>query len=136
MTGPRATIRVLDFTLGGRSDALRTISAIEDRLPPNAVLQIPLHGFCQSRFECLEGSPSKLSFDLGRINGIAAIVPWSIGDERYKPSPRPVSRRLEIVEKITDRVDDVDVCAFATTADVVGFADAAALEHKRQGSGV
>jgi len=53
--------------------------------------------------------------------------------ELDQPGMRPVRRAgLELVEQLADRLDDVQVCALAATADAVGLAHAPVLQRRPQ----
>ena len=82
--------------------------AVAQRLPPPFILEIPANGLFDPAFEILLRFPTKLAFELRRINGIANVVTRAIGYELDQVAPRML-RRSKAVERFADGVDDVDI---------------------------
>ena len=55
-----------------------------------------------------------------------------VGDERDQSMARTPGGRLEPIEQIADRLDDEEIGALVAAADVIGFANPAALNHVRE----
>src|SRR5258707_508583 len=89
-------------------DPLRLVAAVEDRLPPRAVVDIPAHGLAQPALERLRGAPAELALDLGWIDGIAPIMPGPVGHEGDEPLARAGRRGRDLVEQRADRLHHLD----------------------------
>ena len=63
------------------------IFAVDDRLPPGLVVQIPADGLFYSILEHGFREPAEFIVDLGRVNGIAQVVSFAvrhIGDQALR----------------------------------------------------
>lgn len=108
------------------------VTAVEDVLPPFWVVEIPLDGFAEARLEGFSGFPAEVGADLGGVDGVAEVVPRTVGDEcdlRFVG----FRARVEFVKNTADRFDEVEVGLFVIAADVVGFARNAFFEDGAQG---
>src|SRR2546425_62254 len=104
-----------------------------ERLPPGAVVHVPPHGRLEALLEGMSRRPAELAIELGKINGIAKVVPRSVGDKRDQLAMRWARRASpEAIHGLADRANDVNVAALRAAADVVGLAGASLLEHLRQ----
>src|SRR4051812_22611587 len=96
------------------------IAAVHHRAPPWLVGEIPFDGLEESRVERLRRPVARLERRLHGVDGVAAIVPGAVLDERDQlrgvaPTrggtlrellPELSVRREELVEVGADRVDD------------------------------
>src|SRR5690606_10808068 len=57
-----------------------TIGAADDASYPLGVIEVPRDGLAQSGREGFRRLPVEFPLDLGRVDGIAPVVPRSIGD--------------------------------------------------------
>ena len=99
------------------------VAAGHKRLPPGAVVEVPLHGEREADLEGVLRRPAELGVELRAIDGVAEIVAGPIGDEGdelavRRPPVRGASRSIEVA----DRGHDIDVAALGIAADVVGLA--------------
>src|SRR3954470_4477667 len=99
------------------------IAAVHHRAPPWLVGDIPFDGLEESGVERLRRPVTRLQCGLHRVDGVAAIVPGAVLDERDQlrrvaPTrcgtlrevlPELGVRRKELVEVGTDSVDDVEI---------------------------
>src|SRR3990167_4900617 len=78
--------------------ARRRTVAIQQRLPPVAVVQIPLHGSLQACFKAHDGGKTQFLHYLAGINGITAVVAGAVGDKpdcRFAVTPQRGNPRSE-----------------------------------------
>ena len=77
-------------------------------------------------------TPAKLGGDFRTVDGVAEIVAGPIRDEADEVAVRGfVGAGAELVHRVADRGDDIDVAALGIAADVVGLAGAALLVSTR-----
>jgi hypothetical protein len=69
---------------GKHTETLPSIRPRGDGLAPLAVIEIPAYGPPQAGFEIMAWLPTQLEPDLGRVDGIAAIVSGPILNERLQ----------------------------------------------------
>src|SRR5581483_4846796 len=127
------------FSIGSRrhSEALAAINIITDRLPPGAIVEIPLHRLAQSGGEGLLWLPAKLRANTRGIDGVTQVVPGTVGDEgdeRFTAADRAAGRK--VVEQCTDCLHDIEVAALAPAANAIGFAGATAVDDGEQSAGM
>src|SRR5206468_12893814 len=97
-----------------------------DRLPPGAVVAVPLDGLREAFLEAPLGLPAELA-QLRGVERVAAIVPGAILDVADQ---RGVGAR-----ELEDALGDVQVLALLA-ADVVDLARRSLLEHQLDGGAV
>src|SRR6187455_2628790 len=102
-----------------------------DRLPPGAIVEIPVDRLRQSRRETFPGAPAELPLDPGRIDRIAPVVAGTVVDEGDQGAPRDaVGARRPGVDGVADRFDDLEVRPFRAAADNIALARRAAGQDK------
>src|SRR6185437_15359479 len=73
------------------------IAAVDDGAPPPLILQIPLKGAAQTRFEAHPRPVPELALDLAAINRVAAVVsgtvPHELNEARTAAAPRSRTTR-------------------------------------------
>src|SRR5262249_20675570 len=103
------------------------------RFPPPAIGQIPGHGLLQTVDERRLGPPAQLAAEFGRIDGVAEIVPRTVGHELDERAARTRRQTADGgIERIADALDNLEVAALLASSDRVGFTDASALYHLAQ----
>jgi len=106
------------------------VIAAHDVIDPFGVIQVPLHRFADTGFECLGRLPAQFALELARVDRVASIVARTVFDERDLGGVRlTIGARLEFIQNGADRVHDFQVGLFIPAAHVVGFAELAAFEH-------
>src|ERR1035441_6775937 len=110
-----------------------TIAAAGDLADPVFVFKIPANGFADAALKCLQRVPTQLAFDFARVHGVAAVVAGAVFDERDELAVgKGGIVRAQFVEQLANSSNNFQVLFFASPADVVGFSDAAAGEHRSE----
>ena len=104
------------------------IVTIDDMLPPVLVLKIPLDRLLDAVLELRLRLPAEFRVDLRRVDGVAAVVAFAVGDV--------LDEVFGLAELLEDGLDDVDVGALIVAADVVNLADATLLQDQFDGMAV
>ena len=108
-----------------------------DVLHPHLVIKVPLDGFADAGFEGFGGFPSKLAVDLGRVDGVAAVVAGTIGDiGDLLFVALTILAGGELIKDGAEGVDDVEIRFLIPSADVVGLPHPACLEDTAYGGGM
>src|SRR5262245_3648176 len=90
---------------------------------PFLVFEVPTDRLAQTALERLLRLPTKLAFDLARINPIAPIVAGPILHESdLLPIGFAVAARLALVQDITEPMHHLKVRLLVRSADIVGLA--------------
>src|SRR5262245_13418250 len=112
---------------------LALVAERPDRLPPPAVLKVPRHGLAHAALECLTWLPAQFTANLRSIHRITTVVVWPIGDKGYQGFIRFVGRHWRhLVQKSTDRRDDMKVRSLRIATDIIAFAHACFGQHGEQ----
>ena len=99
------------------------------RAPPVLVVAVPLDGLLQAFLEVVvRRAPAELAAQLGRVDGIAAVVAGAIA--------HPVEVVRVLAHGLEDHAQDRDVVPLAVRADEVGLPHAAPREDVPHGGGV
>src|SRR5690606_15034800 len=113
---------VLPPPSGRGADAFEPVAAVQHPLHPVLVGQVPVHGGRDAFLEGVARLPAQLVADLGRVDGVAAIVPGPVGDEGDQALVRAAVRtRPALVQQAADGAHHLDVAALGVAADVVGL---------------
>lgn len=104
------------------------VVAADDAHPPVAVLEVPLDRLLDAVLKFRLRLPAELRVDLRRVNGVAAVVAFAVGDV--------LDEVFGLAKFLEDGLDDVDVGALIVAADVVDLADAALLQDQVDGMAV
>ena len=97
--------------------------------PPALVVAVPLDGLGEALAEVgMEGLPAELALELGRVDGVAAVVTGAVA--------HPVEVVLGTAHLAEYLAQDVDVGALTVRAYEVGLADAAPREDVPDRAGV
>src|SRR4029079_17517248 len=120
----------------GQTDALRSVSCVENRLPPRAGLEIPAHRLGKPGLEALYGAPAELALDLRGIDRVAAIMTRPVGDEGNQLLPGALARRRIVVEQPAYLAHDIDIPALLAAADIVSLAGDTSLDDQGQRASV
>ena len=86
------------------------------------MIQIPLDGQADTIFKHRLRQPAQLVVDLGRIDGIAHIVSFSV--------LHMLDQALRLTEIFTDEFHDIDIFHLVVSADVVDFADGSVAQDQ------
>ena len=104
---------------------------------PVLVVEIPLDGFADAGLEAFRRFPTELAVDFCGVDGVAAVVARAVGDEGDLVLVElAIGAWREFVEECANGVHDIKVRFFIPTADVVGLAHAASLQHAADGGAV
>lgn len=99
------------------------------RAPPGLVLDVPVDGGLEAFGEVgVRRPPAQLALELGRVDGVAAVVAGAVGD--------PVEVLGVAAHGLEDHAQDRDVVPLAVGADEVGLPRAALGEDVPDGRGV
>lgn len=97
--------------------------------PPGLVLHVPVDRLLEPLGEVGVGRPpAQLALELGRVDGVAAVVAGAVGD--------PVEVLGVAAHRLEDHAHDRDVVLLAVGADEVGLPHAALREDVPDGRGV
>ncbi len=108
-----------------------------DVIYPVLVVQIPLHSLADTRLKGFLGFPAEFTFELTRINRIAAVVAGAILHEgNLRAVALAIGTWFELVENGTKRMYNVEVGLLVPATDVVGFAQLAGFKHAADGTAV
>src|SRR5215471_8255185 len=97
---------------------------------PFLILQVPTDRLAQTALEGFLGPPTKLAFDLARIDPVAPVVAGPILHEsNLLPIRFAVAARLALVEDITEPMQHFKICLLVRGADIVRVSRPASLQH-------
>ncbi len=114
----------------------RTVAAAGYLADPGFVFKIPPHGFADAAFERLERLPLQFVLDLPRIHCISPIVAGTIFDECDElVMGHDGVVRAQLVEQLADGAENIQICFFAASTDVVGLPDLARGRGPREWPG-
>jgi hypothetical protein len=106
-------------------------------LDPGLIIKVPLDCFADAGLEGLSGFPAEFAVDLGRVDGVAAVVTGTIGDiGDLLFVALSIRARGKLVKDGTEGMDDVEVRLLVPPANVVGLPHPACLEDTANGGGV
>lgn len=109
--------------------AVARLGGLLGRAPPGLVLDVPVDGGLEALGEVGVGRPpAELALQLGRVDGVAAVVAGAVGD--------PVEVLGVAAHRLEDHAQDRDVVLLAVGADEVGLPRAALGEDVPDGRGV
>src|SRR5690606_30575073 len=96
-------------------------SAILQRLPPRAIVAVPLHGLGQAGFETALRCVTEFGADLGVVDGVPAVVRQAVLDE-VDVVPVPAGRLEQVagdllVRQLAPAADVVDLAGLPARAD-------------------
>ena len=112
------------WSFGERARPFAGVDLLAQRTPPPFVVEIPANRFLNPAVEGLERAPSELTLKLGRVDGIAQIVPRPVrneGDELFVWT----TDEAQTIQKDANASHHVDIAALA--ANIVLLPNAAAL---------
>src|SRR5690625_1723472 len=112
------------FMLKAQSGQL--IFSAQHPLPPVPIVQIPLHGFTQSRGECFLRAPAQLPLYFSGVDGVADVVPGPIFHKRNQILVALHTSGLilrKLFQNGADGFYHIDIFYFVVAADIVGFSD-------------
>src|SRR5262249_9160198 len=113
-----------------QTQPLAPVNARGRALDPARIVQIPLDRGPQPASQVPLGPPVELAPRLGRVDRIAAVVPWPVLDEGHQRRARPAGRvAAQLVDDRAQRADHLQVGALAVAADIVGLARPPALKR-------
>ena len=109
--------------------AVTGLGGLLGRAPPRLVGHVPVDGGLQALGEVGVGRPpAQLALELGRVDGVAAVVAGAVGD--------PVEVLGVAAHRLQGHAQDRDVVPLAVGADEVGLPHAALGEDVPDGRGV
>src|SRR5205823_11624969 len=88
--------------------------ALEQRLPPRGIVDVPLNRLIESMFEIVARFPLQLTLTEGRIDGVTTVVPQPVGYER--------DRSLRFSQFLEDELHHLEVHHFPAAAQVINRA--------------
>ena len=94
---------------------------------------VPFDGLFNSAFKARFSAPTEFAFELCRIDRLTAIMAGSIIDQFDRCAAWSAVAWYDIVEDIADRLYDIEICAFASRPDIVGFPHVTMLQDAYQG---
>src|SRR5579862_8535144 len=106
----------------GNSEPLRLVAARQYRLPPAAFRDIPFDRSFYSRFKILLGAPADFAFQFRRIDCITQVMAGPVVDEFNQLAPRPLVGGPNAIEDVAHGMNDLQVGALVSSADIVGVA--------------
>jgi len=109
------------------------ISPIGYIIEPLLVIQIPAYGFLNAFLKLYGRFPSEFIADLGCIDGVAQIVPGTIGhigDQFLRCSLFPSQ---QAVNSFDNHPDKVDIFPFIASADIIGLSHPAPVKDQING---
>ena len=80
-------------------------------LNPIGIIEIPLYSFFHAYIEGVLWLPTKLSSDLGVVNGVAPVVAWAVSHKGYQI--------LTLADGFDYQFDYLDIRTLIITANVV-----------------
>src|ERR1700674_3292616 len=95
------------------------------------MIEVPAHRLREPRRERLARAPAELAPDLGRVDRIAAVVPGPVGDEGDE-APVAALARPNLLQRVAQRMHDLEVAPLGIGPDVVGLAGPPARDRKSQ----
>src|SRR5580765_8018128 len=113
------------------SQSLSVVPAGLNGVAPVAVRDIPFDGLEQAVVERARGCPAELPPDLRRVDRVSPVVARTIGHEGLERAIR-LARRLRQVERRADAIDDLEVGALVSAADIVLPARLSFAQHEEQ----
>src|SRR6267378_6719231 len=97
---------------------------------PFLIFEVPTDRLAQTAVERFLRLPTKLAFDLARINPVAPIMAGPVLHESdLLPIGFAVAPRLALVQDITDAMHHLKVRLLVRGADIVGLARPASRQH-------
>ena len=109
--------------------AIACLGGLLGRAPPGLVGHVPVDGGLEPPGEVgVRRPPAELALELGRVDGVAAVVAGAVGD--------PVEVLGVASHRLQDHAQDRDVVLLAVGADEVGLPHAALREDVPDGRGV
>ena len=93
-----------------------------DSLPPLAVVEIPMNRLFYAVLKLCFREPTKLSMGFRRVDGIAHIVTFSVGDV--------CDEAFRLAELFTNQLHDVNIAHFVMPADVVDLSNAPVVNNQ------
>ena len=91
---------------------------------PRLVIQIPLHRLPDTGLEGFSRLPAEFAFDLGGVDGVAAVMAGAIGDVGNLFLVRlAVSPWAEFVEDGAQGMHDIQIRLLVPATDVIGLAE-------------
>ena len=109
--------------------AVARLGGLLGRAPPGLVGHVPVDGGLEALGEVgVRRPPAQLALELGRIDGVAAVVAGAVGD--------PVEVLGVLFHRLQDHAQHGDVVLLAVGADEVGLPHAALREDVPDGRGV
>ena len=99
--------------------------------------EIPLDGLADTGFEGFGGFPAKFAFEFAGIDGVAAIMTGTVGNEGdLFLVGLTVRSGAKLIEDGAKGMDDFQVGFFVPAANVIGFPDPARFENSPDGTAV
>src|SRR5260363_6384 len=108
------------------------VIARNDAVHPIWMVQIPAHGFFQSRLKCFRRTPAEFVLNFWRIDRIAAIMPWAVCDKSDLICIMSARLGFDPIQSRAECLHDIEIGFLIASADVVRFARTTAREHGAQ----
>src|SRR5215510_4202494 len=111
-----------------QSQPFSFVSSCKHFLTPGAIVDVPADSPLQARFKIKCGFPSEFSATLGGVNRISPIVSRTVRHKflqfQITPAALPGERRIFCsrqysLQLIANTIDDLQVCPFVSTSDIV-----------------
>ena len=104
---------------------------------PISIRQIPINRLANARLKRLGGAPTEFALNLAGVDGVAAIMAGSVC---HVTNLAPVGGAINLwpygVEQRANRINDFYVWLLVPPANIIGFANLAAVQHAPNGRAV
>src|SRR5690606_4194034 len=140
--GPDGPIRLQPVRCGQRPKGPSCLAkpfanalTAQQRAPPVFVVQVPFDSTPEPLFDRDRGAPTQFGTDAGRVDRIAAVVTWPVGNK----GDQPVMRRgfwAQMVHMGANGPHQIYITRLILATDVIAAAQAALLQGTQQRVGV
>ena len=105
-----------------------------DIIHPLLIIQVPADGLFNAFLKLEAGFPAQFLLQFGRVNGIAHVVPLTVGHKSNQIEGSSFGIAQQSVNRLYNDFDNVDVLPFVTATDIVGIRNLSLMEYKVDGT--